>query len=316
MRIRRHLIVLAAGLAPFAAAAQDGGSVTGPSLREVAPSRFGDRKPDLAYGAYQRGYYLTALRHAMPRAEAGDAAAQTLVAEILSRGLGVPRDLEAAARWYEAAAIQGVPEAQFQTALMLLEGEVLEPDRARAKELMKAAADAGNRLAQFNYAQLLLEEETDEAEAQATEYFRKAAENGLADAQYALAKIYESGVGDVPADPQKALEWMARAAQQGFDTAQVELGTWFVEGTYGPRRLEAGFGWIRTAAERGNVAARNRLAKLYVYGLGVEGDSVEAAAWYMLAREAGLTDLEMEDHLAGLTEAQLSAARARMEELR
>jgi hypothetical protein len=36
-------------------------------------------------------------------------------------------------------------------------------------------------------------------------------------------------------------------------------------------------------------------------GIGTDPDSVLAAAWYMLARRAGLVDAQMEDFMAGLT---------------
>lgn len=295
------------------ALAQDGGQVTGPQASEVAPSRFGGQEPDPAYGAYQRGLYITALKLALPRAEGGDKAAQTLVAEIYARGLGVRRDGQLAAKWYEAAAEQGVPEAQFQTALMLIDGEFLPRDRTRAYELMKAAADAGNPMAQFNFGQMMIDEAGNEAdEREALAYFERAARTGLPDAQYALAMLLTQG--EEP-DLAAARTWLARAAQQNFDTAQVELGSWLVEGIGGARDMETGFGWIELAATGGNVAARNRLAKLYWAGMGVEGDSIAAAAWYMLAKREGLVDPVMEDHLAGLSEAEREAARTRMVEI-
>lgn len=295
------------------ALAQDGGQVTGPQASEVAPSRFGGREADPAYGAYQRGLYITALKLALPRAEAGDKAAQTLVAEIYARGLGVRRDGQLAAKWYEAAAEQGVPEAQFQTALMLIDGEFLPRDRTRAYELMKAAADAGNPMAQFNFGQMMIDEAGNEAdEREALAYFERAARTGLPDAQYALAMLLTQG--EEP-DLAAARTWLARAAQQNFDTAQVELGSWLVEGIGGARDMEGGFRWIELAATGGNVAARNRLAKLYWAGMGVEGDSIAAAAWYMLAKREGLVDPVMEDHLAGLSDDELEAARTRMAEI-
>ena len=110
-------------------------------IAEPVPSRFGEAPIDEAYGAFQRGLYLTARNLAMPRAEDGDAAAQALLAEIYSRGLGVGRDVEMAAFWYEKAAEQGVPEAQFQFALFLLQSSEKESDEyKRATELMKEAA--------------------------------------------------------------------------------------------------------------------------------------------------------------------------------
>ena len=117
--------------ASSANAAGDAAPAAGATV-EVAPKtppdidRFGGPPADAAYGAFQRGLYMTALNLAMPRAEAGDAAAQTLVAEILSRGLGVARDEAKAANWYQLAAEQGVPEAQFQYALLLLDGRFVE----------------------------------------------------------------------------------------------------------------------------------------------------------------------------------------------
>jgi TPR repeat protein len=76
----------------------------------IDPNRFGGKHSDEAYGAFQRGLYKTAYNLGITRAEAGDAAAQTLVAEILSRGLGVARNDSEAAKWYERAAEQGIPK--------------------------------------------------------------------------------------------------------------------------------------------------------------------------------------------------------------
>lgn len=67
----------------------------------ISSEIFGPRVPaDLAFGAFQRGYFLTALEFALPRAEKGDVAAQTLIAEIYAKGLGVAQNDERAAGWY------------------------------------------------------------------------------------------------------------------------------------------------------------------------------------------------------------------------
>ncbi|MEX0852915.1 MAG: hypothetical protein WD036_06490, partial [Bauldia sp.] len=68
---------------------------------------------DLAYGAFQRGLYLSAFSLAIPRAEAGDAAAQTLIGLIYEGGYGLPRDYREAANCYQFAAKGGAREAQF-----------------------------------------------------------------------------------------------------------------------------------------------------------------------------------------------------------
>lgn len=293
---------------------RDNGS--SPSAEEINPSRFG-KVPDAAYGAFQRGYYLTALNLAKPRAENGDGAAQTLIAEIYARGLGVARDEKEAAKWYAKAAEQGIPEAQFQYALLLIDGRYVEKDEEKAYELMKAAADRGNHLAEFNFAQMVMNREFGfESTKKAVAYYERAAEAGLADAQYAMSQVYANGIGGKPADEAEARRWLELAARQNFDTAQLDLGTWLVEGRGGKADPEAGFGWLKQAAEGGNVAAQNRLAKLYRSGVGTEADPVAAAAWYVLARRAGLVDPSMEDFLQGLTEDQRKKAIEEANDLR
>jgi TPR repeat protein len=268
----------------------------------VNPDRFGDKQPDAAYGAYQRGLYVTAYNLALPRAKNGDSAAQTLVAEILSRGLGVARNPLEAAKWYSLAAEQGVPEAQFQYALMLLDGAYVKKDANGAYALLEAASQAGNVLAQFNLAQLIVRREPgDGGMAKAAPYYERAAKAGLADAQYAMSQIYVNGTGGKKRDEVEARRWLLRAAEQGYDTAELDLGTWLVEGRGGPQDRKAGFNWLRRAALGGNVAAQNRVAKLYMQGLGTEPDNIMAAAWYILARRAGLFDPMMDDFLNGLT---------------
>ena len=305
---------------PVAGAAQPAPQESGaaqPVTQGVDQNRFGGPPADAAYGAFQRGLYMTALNLALPRAEAGDPAAQTLAAEILSRGLGVARDEAKAAKWYQLAAEQGVPEAQFQYALLLLDGRFVKKDPQGAYALMQAAAEAGNRLAQFNFAQILIQREPGRAGmAKAVSYYRRAADAGLADAQYAMAQMFANGAGGQKRDEVEARRWLLLAARQNFDTAQVDLGTWLVEGRGGKRDLKAGFGWIKRAADGGNVAAQNRLAKLYMGGIGTEPNSIDAAAWYFLARRAGLSDPEMDDFLRGLTEAEQKQALERANRLR
>ena len=151
---------------------------------------------------------------------------------------------------------------------------------------------------------------------EALPYFRKSAEAGVPDAQYALSQILSSGIASIVPDDEEALKWLTLAAQQNYDTAQVDLGTWLVEGRGGQRDAKAGFRWLKLAADQGNVAAQNRVAKLYRAGVGVEADAVEAAAWYILARRAGLVDHELDVFMEGLTDETKKKALERANRLR
>src|SRR5260221_12076221 len=81
-------------------------------------------QPDIAFGAFQRGYYVTAFNEAMKRITANpkDAAAMALVGEIYDQGLGVRRAFTEAARWFRLATTLGNREATFALAMSTREG--------------------------------------------------------------------------------------------------------------------------------------------------------------------------------------------------
>jgi TPR repeat protein len=277
-------------------------------------SRFGGRPDDPAFAAFQRGLYLTALNLALADAEKGLPSGQLLAAEIYSRGLGVPRNLPEATRLYLAAAESGHPEAQLQGALILLGGKPMDlsnPNRAEALAMLRASAEQGNANAAFNLAQIVLAETPGDAGIiEARALFETAAARDLPGALYAMARYHLTGMGGAEKDLAKARDLMTKAARAGLDTAQIDLATGLAEGTFGEPDYGEAFTWMRRAAEAGNAVAAVRLAKLVMYGLGVEGDPVKAAAWYIRAKRAGLRDELMEDHLAGLTDEERSAALA------
>jgi TPR repeat protein len=281
----------------------------GAALPELPQEKPFSGKADDAYGAFQRGYYLTAMELALPRAQLGDAAAQTLVAEIFSQGLGVARNNKDAAFWYGQAANAGDPAAMFKYALMLMEGRNVQRDKKKSEEFMKKAADHGNSSAQFNYGQLLVADMPGEKGLKAAlPYYEKSAEQGIADAQYALSQIYLNVDGIDENKRSQARNWLLRAARAGFDTAQLDLAIWMVDGIGGERNLDEGFKWMLRAARGGNVVAQNKLSHLYVNAIGTRPDPIEAAKWYVLSRRAGLKDLALEDFYLGLTDEQQKAA--------
>lgn len=258
---------------------------------------------DEAYGAYQRGLFVTALDKALTRAGKGDAAAQTLVAEMMTKGQGIKRDPKTAAFWYKRAAEGGDPPAMFQYALLLMTGRDVPRDRKLADDYMRKAAEAGNASAQFNWAQIVISENPGEKGLRlALPFYEKSASQGIADAQYAVAQLYVA-LKDMPAEKKAAARnWLERAARAGFDTAQLDMGIWLVNGVAGDRDYEKGFSWLRIAAFRGNVVAQNKLAHLYIGALGTQQNPVEAAKWYVLSRRAGLQDPELEDFYLGINE--------------
>ena len=278
-------------------------------LPDLPPEKPFTGKIDEAYGAFQRGYYITALDKALPRAQLGDPAAQTLIAELLARGMGVKQDVQKALFWYSKAADGGDPSAMFRYALILMEGRLVKQDKARADELMHKAADAGHPLAAFNWAQILVSQKPGpDGLRNALPYYEKSAAKGIADAEYAVSQIYLNLPGLPKEKRDSAKDWLLRAAKAGYDTAELDMAIWLIDGIEFPRDQQAGFTWMLRAAAAGNVAAQNKLAYLYIQGIGTKQDVAEAAKWYVLSRRAGREDPKLEDAYQGLTEQQQKAA--------
>jgi TPR repeat protein len=258
---------------------------------------------EIAFGAFQRGFYLTALNKALPLAENGDANAQTLIAFIYDQGLGVPKRPKEAAAWYGFAANAGNREAQFSYAAMLMQGEAIEKNIEEATGFFKKAADKGHPQAQFNYAEIIAKKNSShKAYAAALPYYIGAATSGIAEAQYVLALIYAEGLGVPQPDLTKAREWMGKAAVEGLTVAQLEFGIWLVNGTGGKAEPKIGAQWLLRAATKGNVVAQNRIAKLYFAGLGIEKNPVEGAKWHLLAKQQGKKDLELDEFYKNLSD--------------
>lgn len=274
--------------------------IEGPTLATpLSKGTDGQPAPDVgagsAYGAFQRGYYLTALQLALPRADAGDPAAQTLIAEIYWNGLGVARDRKKAVEWYRFAADAGNPQAQFFLGNLLLSGDEVEKDKAAGEELMKKAAKKGHARANFNLAQILTARRPTWAGfKRALPLYEKAAEAGIADAQYAMANIHAEAQGVPYNDDKIARKWLARSARNGLEAAQVELGVWMANGRGGPKDEDGAGRWFAQAAAKGNVLAQNRLARMNAFGIGKTADPITASAWHVLASRAGYSDPEMD----------------------
>jgi len=149
---------------------------------------------------------------------------------------------------------------------------------------LRSRAAAGDPRAQHDLAIRLSGEDGDLAEA--ARLFREAAIQGLANAQYNLAVLYERGLG-VRADETRALLWYHSAAEQGHPLAQYNLGNMYASGRGVPLSYLEAANWFRRAAEQGVPAAAYNLGVLKDAGLGVEQDRADALRWFEMAASLG-----------------------------
>ncbi|MCG8593354.1 MAG: SPOR domain-containing protein [Kiloniellales bacterium] len=166
--------------------------------------------------AFRAGQAEQAYETWKPLAEAGDALAQFGLALIYERGSEtIPQDLDAAVRWYELAAVQGVAAAQNNLGHMYSQGLGVQEDKARAVELWREAAKAGHSTAYYNLGLAYFRGDgTQKNEIEATQWFAQAADAGLKDGQFAIGEMYRLGIG-TERNEARALGWYQLAAGQG-----------------------------------------------------------------------------------------------------
>ena len=272
-------------------------------------------------------------------ADQGDDEAWLRLYHCYSDGIGVEKDDDQALTCLLNAADLNNADALFLVALCIQEDERDPENRQKAVGLIREAAALGqpdaiqtlkedfthdNPEDQYIMGQILSKTEPEEA----VKWFRKAAAQGNAEAQYELSVSYERGIG-VEQDMQSALEWLKKAAENGSPQAQWIFGEWnvykrgpeadealggeylkkaaeqgqvdaqsclgmlFIQGNAGlPQDYAAAVHWLELAAKQDEPDAMNNLGNLYEQGLGVKQNHETAKIWYHKAAECGSFDAE------------------------
>jgi localization factor PodJL len=157
-----------------------------------------------------------ALREA---ALSGSAAALFEIGSRNADGRGMPRNPQAAARWFEQAAASGHAPSQYRLASLYREGRGVAKDATLAFQWFDRAAAQGHVLAMHNAAVLLAEGVHGAPDyAGAALWFRRAAERGIKDSQFNVAILFARGLG-VNQDLGESYRWFAIAAAQGDQDA-------------------------------------------------------------------------------------------------
>jgi uncharacterized protein len=107
---------------------------------------------DFAEGmrAHLAKHYAESRRIFAALADEGDVRAEFMMGTIYEQGLGVPQDLEAAARWYRRAADGGNPSAQYNLGIFYQFGKGVPKDPTEAARWLLKAAEQGHGRAQNN----------------------------------------------------------------------------------------------------------------------------------------------------------------------
>lgn len=183
-------------------------------------------------------------------ARRGDVGAQIWLALTFSHGLEVPKDDEAAMRWYSSAAEAGSELAFCAMAFAYLRG----------------VGVAG-------------------APEQAVEWAKRGALKGFPSLTMLLAQLVEMGYGST--DDKELVRRLLKNIAEGDKSVGTLRALDLAQGIFGPVDMVASKGAIEQATPRGAALATGEMARRLEYGEGVEKDLAQALSMYEKAAELG-----------------------------
>lgn len=143
--------------------------------------------------------------------------------------------------------------------------------------------------------------------AVAVEWYRRAAEQGNAEAQYFLGLLNFRGEG-VPQNDAEAAKWFTKAAEQGLAYAQDGLGFLYASTEGVMQNDDKALMWLTKAAKQGDSAGQSHLATLYA----MQENYIQAHAWWSMSiiggDEASKNNREKVE--GDMTKQQITTARA------
>jgi len=231
-------------------------------------------------------------------AEQGIPKAQLTMGIMYENGRGVPKDYKEAARWYRIAMENGYPAAQSHVSRMEL--LIIIQEREELEE--KLREERSRRLVEEKLEELreersrrLVEEKLEELREERSRRLIHKAYQGDPEAQYLLAESYYFGVGvligeGIQVDDREAAKWYYKAAEQGHEKAQFNIGQMYRYGLGVPKNDKEAVRWYRMAAEQGHLLAQHHLGWSYVKGKGVPRNYIRAYLWLNLVAKKGNVD--------------------------
>lgn len=122
--------------------------------------------------------------------------------------------------------------------------------------------------------------------SQAMVYFKQAAEQGDAEAQFEVGRMYAEGIGRKK-DCYEAVEWYQMAVKQNNANAKAWLSDLYIIGCGVELDYDKALKLIRESVSQGNAYGMNNLGYMYNQGYGVVKNNTEAVKWYRKSAELG-----------------------------
>jgi TPR repeat protein len=248
---------------------------------------------------------VEAVRWLRKAAEQNHASAQCNLGFCYDTGQGVAKDKVEAVKWHRKAAEQGDAVAQRNLGICYEHGNGVRKEKAEAVKWFRKAAEQGNAAAQYNLGVCYSDGDVVAKHPDPVDVI----------VSWGLSTL---GMGSVGKDAAEAVKWFRKAAEQGNADAQNKLGCCYEEGSGAKKDLAEAAKWYRKAAEQGNAYAQHNLGVCYKSGTGVPKNFVEAHKWHNLASAQGFGTAKTQRFWSEvfMTREQIAEAQRRASEFR
>jgi len=232
------------------------------------------------YGFYVQRFIFSAIEWFQKAAKEGYSDSQYMLGMIYETLGEESNQTDKAIPYYEQAAAQDHPYAQYALAMIALEQE----DFSKAEFFLEKAARQQYGLAAYSLAKLLHERDPQHP-LKAFEWFMVAAKQGNTEASYYVGLYYQYGKG-VPKNIDEAVNWYEKAALEKDKDALYHLALILIRKDNPDYENAAKL--LGEAAKQGHPNAQYNLAVMFQKGDGVERSEQKALYWYEKAAESNL----------------------------
>ena len=203
-------------------------------------------------------------------------------------------DYAKAGQQFMAAAEQGNPGAEHMLMRLFTEGKLHSADvDNETLKWTRKAAENGIKQAQFQLAEIYAKKQGDVKNA--IQWYRLAADQNHPDAFFELGEIYKKGAEGIVADATKSTQMYQIAAsefdiyaQKGNPEYQYALAGMYQHAKGVSKNMRLAVKWMVKSAQQGHVLAQLDLGRLYAKGDDVNRDMNEAKHWLNLAAIQGV----------------------------
>lgn len=270
-------------------------------------------------------------RYCQALAETGDVDAELIVGIQTYLGLGTKPDHHLAMTWFNKAAEQNHPQAQYLISLGYEHGigVTKNADKAldlatkateypyvvythhlghlqRAKYPQKAhenlmkAANINYGPSQYELGLMFLKGEIKQDANQGFYWIYQAVQNKFVPAYLELAKLYQQGQGTV-VDNEQAFQYYLKAAAENIPEGQFKLGLYLLNEQGDQHDPQQALNWLIRAAKNNYTPAKAKIGEIYFEGTYVQKDVDQALAWWVSAAQH--KDYQASFHLGQILEA-------------